>query len=246
LSIVAVHGLNGKAYKTWAQDGKLWLADFLPLDIPYARIFTYGYNSRVAFAGSASGVDDHSRTLLERLMAKRRQFGHTEKRPLLFICHSLGGVIVKRALAIAHERSRRYSSITRDTFGIMFLGTPHRGSDTAYWGNLLGKLADVLTLGSIRTQLLEDLKRKSAMLGATCTQFIERSESLHRIFSIYERQPTKRSGLIVEEDSAVIGLPNEIPIPIEADHRSMCKFSNMRNEKYQMVLDCIVEMVENA
>jgi ankyrin repeat protein len=129
----------------------------------------------------------------------------------------------------------------------MFLGTPHRGSDVAFWGNLLAKLADVFTLGSIRTELTEDLKRKSHMLGTICSQFVERSESLHRIFSIYERQRTKgASGLVVEEDSAVIGLPNEIPIPIEADHRSMCKFSNMKSEKYQMVLDCIIEMIEDA
>ncbi|KAF4343770.1 ankyrin repeat [Fusarium beomiforme] len=245
VDIVAVHGLNGKAFKTWTQDGKLWLADFLPQDIPYARIFTFGYDSRIAFTGSASRVDDHARNLLERLMAKRRYF--SEKRPLIFICHSLGGIVVKRALAIAHERSRRYDSITRDTFGIMFLGTPHRGSDVAFWGNLLAKLADVLTLGSIRTQVLEDLKRKSDMLGAICSQFVERSESLHRIFSIYERQRTKgASGLVVEEDSAVIGLPNEVPISMEADHRSICKFADMASEKYQMISDCILEMVEDA
>ncbi|KAF5566225.1 ankyrin repeat [Fusarium phyllophilum] len=245
VDIIAVHGLNGKAFKTWTQDGKLWLADFLPLEIPYARIFTFGYDSRIAFTGSASRVDDHGRNLLERLMAKRRQF--SEKRPLLFICHSLGGIVVKRALAIAHERSRRYNPITRDTFGIMFLGTPHRGSDVAFWGSLLAKLADVVTLGSIRTQVLEDLKRKSDMLGAICSQFVERSESLHRIFSVYERQRTKGvSGLVVEEDSAVIGLPNEVPISIEADHRSMCKFSDMKSEKYQMISDCIMEMVEDA
>ncbi|TRX91012.1 hypothetical protein FHL15_007994 [Xylaria flabelliformis] len=247
VDIVAVHGLNGKAYKTWIDSGKLWLADFLPLDIPRARIFTYGYNSAVAFSSSASRVDDYARTLLERLMAKRRLFSHADKRPLLFICHSLGGVVVKRALVIAHERSRRYGSITQDTFGIMFLGTPHRGSDAAFWGKLFGSLANIVTLGSIRTQLLDDLKRKSDILGATCSQFVERSQSLHRIFSIYERVRVKGlSSLVVEEDSAIMGLPNEIPIPIEADHRSMCRFSSMQSEKYQMIVDCIKEMVEDA
>lgn len=146
-----------------------------------------------------------------------------------------------------HESSRRDNPITRDTLGIMFLGTPHRGSDVAFWGTLLAKLADVVTLGPIRTQVLEDLKRKSDMLGAICSQFIERSESLHLIFSIYERQRTKAaSGLVVEEDCAVIGLPNEVPISIEADHRSMCKFSDMISETYQMISDCIMEMVEDA
>ncbi|RYP13739.1 hypothetical protein DL765_006755 [Monosporascus sp. GIB2] len=195
----------------------------------YARIFTYGYNSGIAFTGSASRVEGHARTLLERLMAKRRQFSHVENRPLLFICHRLGGVVVKRALVMAHERSTRYSSITKDTFGIMFLGTPHRGSDAAFYGKLFGILADVLTPGSVRTQLLDDLKRKADVLGARCSQFVQPSQALHRVFSVYERVRVKGlSGLVPEDDSAIMRLPNEIPIPIEADHRSMCRFSSMK------------------
>ncbi|RYP20157.1 hypothetical protein DL766_008254 [Monosporascus sp. MC13-8B] len=165
-SIVAVHGLNGDPYKTWMEGDKLWLADFLPLDIPHVRIFTYGYNFGIAFTG----------------------------------CYR-----EERALVMAHERSTQYSSITKDTFGTMFLGTPHRGSDAAFWGKLFGTLADVLTLGSVRTQLLDDLKRKADVLGATCSQFVERSQTLHRIFSVYERVRVKGlSGLVVEDDSAII------------------------------------------
>jgi ankyrin repeat protein len=53
-------------------------------------------------------------------------------------------------------------------------------------------------------------------------------------------------GLVVEEDSATMGLPNEIPIPIEADHSSMTRFSSMKSERFRMVLDCIKEMVEDS
>ena len=41
-------------------------------------------------------------------------------------------------------------------------------------------------------------------------------------------------------------LPNEIAIPIEADHRSMCRFSDKSSEKYQMVYDCLKEIVDDA
>jgi hypothetical protein len=41
-------------------------------------------------------------------------------------------------------------------------------------------------------------------------------------------------------------IPNEIPIPIEADHRSMCRFSSKASEKYQMVFDCLQELVDDA
>lgn len=41
-------------------------------------------------------------------------------------------------------------------------------------------------------------------------------------------------------------LPNEIPIPVEADHQSMCRFANEKSEKYQLVYDCLQEMVDEA
>ena len=50
-SIVALHGLNGNPYKTWTDGERFWLQDFLPASIPEARIFTYGYNSKLAFSG---------------------------------------------------------------------------------------------------------------------------------------------------------------------------------------------------
>ncbi|KAH7304874.1 hypothetical protein BKA65DRAFT_544110 [Rhexocercosporidium sp. MPI-PUGE-AT-0058] len=158
----------------------------------------------------------------------------------------LGGIVLKKALVIAHERSDRYGSISKDTFGVMFMGTPHRGSDLAFWAGILDSIGDIPALGSIRTQLLQDLQPKSACLGSICSQFVERAKSL-RIFTIYERLKIKGlPGLVVDEHSAVMQIPNEIPIPIEADHRSMCRFSSKENEKYQMVFDCLQELVDDA
>ena len=72
-SIVAIHGLGGHPFKTWAAGDRMWLKDFLPKEIPEARILTYGYNSGVAFNKSASDISDFSRDLLERLLAIRRR-----------------------------------------------------------------------------------------------------------------------------------------------------------------------------
>jgi hypothetical protein len=70
-SIVAVHGLGGHPFKTWTDGSKLWLRDFLPSRLPQARIFTFGYDSRIAFSGSASEIKDFARQLLEALIAVR-------------------------------------------------------------------------------------------------------------------------------------------------------------------------------
>ncbi|KAF2194935.1 hypothetical protein K469DRAFT_521751, partial [Zopfia rhizophila CBS 207.26] len=81
--------------KTWTNGGSFWLQDFLPSAVPNARIFTYGYNSAIAFSGSAARLDDYAKCILERLIAKRRTFSAEEKRPIIFICHSLGGTVFK-------------------------------------------------------------------------------------------------------------------------------------------------------
>lgn len=53
-------------------------------------------------------------------------------RPLLFIAHSLGGIVVKEMLRqsdgfLTHQTHLR--SISTSTLGIIFFGTPHSGAD---------------------------------------------------------------------------------------------------------------------
>lgn len=185
-SIVAVHGLNGDLYKTWTEGNRLWLQDFLPQSIPEARIFTFGYNANIAFSKSISKIDDYARTLLERLKARRKDFPDA-RRPIIFICHSLGGVVFKKAMILARERSDRYESLSRDVCGVMFMGTPHRGSDVAFWSKFFRSFANTLTLGNIRTSLLKDLEPKSETLWNISSAFIQRGKSLKKIFSFYEQ-----------------------------------------------------------
>ncbi|SRR6266536_4691703 len=71
--IIAVHGINGDAFNTWTHgdDGALWLRDFLPSEIPGARVFTFGYDSNVAFTRVKGSLDSYARELLEQLNAVR-------------------------------------------------------------------------------------------------------------------------------------------------------------------------------
>lgn len=91
---MAVHGLGGHPVRTWqhAETRASWLQDFIPQDIENARVISYGYSSVVAFSKSTAGVDEFARDLLERLKAVRLDL----TRPIIFICHSMGGLIVKK------------------------------------------------------------------------------------------------------------------------------------------------------
>jgi predicted alpha/beta-fold hydrolase len=71
-SIVAVHGLGGDAEETWADENReVWLRDFLPSQVPDARICSFGYDSIVAFSKSLASIDDYARNLLDRLDGER-------------------------------------------------------------------------------------------------------------------------------------------------------------------------------
>jgi hypothetical protein len=122
-SIVLIHGLQGHPRKTWlysppgakshfrrifARKNKaesdatgqetFWPLDILPGDFPCARVMTYGYDSHVThwFKGPAMqlDIDQYGEGLLNAIEARRRD---DSGRPLVFIVHSLGGLILKDA-----------------------------------------------------------------------------------------------------------------------------------------------------
>lgn len=95
LSIVAVHGLEGDWEYTWqAENGKVWLRDFLPNGLPSARVMSYGYNSATAFSKAVTDIDDEAAMLLDRLDGERVTPAQKQT-PIIFIAHSLGGIVVK-------------------------------------------------------------------------------------------------------------------------------------------------------
>jgi hypothetical protein len=91
---------------------------------------------------------------------------------------------------LAHNKRIVYSDILDRTAGLIFMGTPHRGSDKAKWASMLKELFNTVGVGS-STQLLADLKRQSRTLVQINSDFVERGAKILRILSFYEMYTTE-------------------------------------------------------
>ncbi|KAF8512141.1 hypothetical protein BU17DRAFT_69322 [Hysterangium stoloniferum] len=138
VDIVAIHGLDGHREASFtAPNGVLWLRDLLPETLPNARILTYGYDARTRGVNrSNQALYDLSVDFMAKL-SSFRVYTNTDARPLIFIAHSFGGIILKRALIHANATHIKHlpahKAVEVSTYGIIYLGTPHQGIDLTDW-----------------------------------------------------------------------------------------------------------------
>ena len=178
--IIFVHGLNGHFSRTWTHpNGTCWARDLLPIELPGSRIYSYGYPSKIFANKSVAGIRDFAGHLLSDI-----EIIIKDSRPIIFVCHSLGGIVAKQAMIMAH-RNNEQKAIWSATKGIIFMGTPHDGSHYADYGKVLADVANVasrITLthrftGGVRTSLIESLKSQSMELRAIADDFVAITKS---------------------------------------------------------------------
>lgn len=117
-------------------------------------------------------------------------------------------------------------SIYISTYGILFLGTPHNGSDLAKWGVLLQSICDaVLPKKFVDTspQLIKALKTNNETLQNINRLFIE-IIGRYRLYFFHESKPTEIKGrkeFVVDEESSAPIIEGVERMGIERDHRSV-------------------------
>ncbi|KAL3480031.1 hypothetical protein BJX99DRAFT_254916 [Aspergillus californicus] len=233
VDIVAVHGLNPKnkehhAERTWELDGKLWLRDFLPQQLPQARILLFGYNSSVSIRSSSAGVREQAHNLLNRLWLERQG---CKDRPIIFIAHSLGGILIKEALVQA-KLGNTCGSIRTATYGIAFFGTPHRGSHLAKMGETVAKAVRAF-LRTPNNTFINALKEDDLYANELSANFQQLLED-YKYINFYETLPLRSLGIIVEKKSATFGLPDsrEMTVALAGDHESICRYRSDEDVNY--------------
>ncbi|KFY04526.1 hypothetical protein O988_00716 [Pseudogymnoascus sp. VKM F-3808] len=253
--IIAITGLDGHAYGSWRGKGNLgrmWLRDFLCKDMPCCRTMTYGYNSKL----STHGIDtimDYSRGLVEELK-KVRNTEELRKRPLFFIAHSFGGIILVHCLvkAVQADDKDYISSLYKATYGMLLFGIPHKGL-------LIDDIQKMATGKDKhpRDAILEQIRSESDLLANQLVDFKNLLRG-RKVVSFSEMRQTKklefnseigrwgRTGdyfTAVDADSALLQLPDsmEEKIPLDADHTMMVKFDNRNDKGYTSARDKLRE-----
>ncbi|KAF4240075.1 hypothetical protein CNMCM8980_005445 [Aspergillus fumigatiaffinis] len=266
VDIVAVHGLNPfnkdkaeHAWDTWRKpsgnNGRLWLRDDLPKALPESRIFLCEYDSTVAYDRDRSSFLDKANALLEAITIKRRD---ANQRPLLFLGHSLGGLLIKQALINAHN-NKRYTPIKDATVGVAFFATPHFGGDptAVRMGNVVAKVA--ISLGfKAGDNILETLKSGSIFTGIMKEHWRHQLPNydlrsfwgtLDTHASTYET-PLIHYLQVVPSESTQFGMSgtHENVVSLIADHSSVCKFdeSQVDRDNYEIVEGNLRELYDLA
>ncbi|KAI9743261.1 MAG: hypothetical protein M1818_003107 [Claussenomyces sp. TS43310] len=263
VDIVLVHGLNGHPRMTWtAKNGVFWPTDLLPLTLKKAkaRVLVYGYNADVYAFGSDKGassdmIHQHAQTLVNSLALERKS-EEMDENAIIWVAHSLGGILVKRALEYSNGLTSKSSDPSRSifvsTYGIIFLGTPHTGSDHAKMGTILQSICNTVIPKSIlhtEPHLVRTLLSDNETLQNINVHFLDIFQRFQIDF-VHEAAKTElvkgMKDFVVDQASASMQLPGVRYYGIEANHSNMCKFESKNAPGYLNVSMTIKTWVSEA
>ncbi|GFP60247.1 vegetative incompatibility protein HET-E-1 [Trichoderma asperellum] len=259
VDIIFVHGLGGSSRMTWTKDHNLdnfWPLKFLPHEpeIGDARIMTFGYNAKFKPGSSGSStisVLDFAKELLYDLKYATDESSpeledlRLGQKPIIFLVHSMGGLIVKEAYMQGKD-DPEYAAIIKAISSIIFLSTPHRGTNLAETLNRILRVS----LVAKPMQFISELTSGSQTLQKLNESFRHVAEKL-QIISFYETHPTPiiksaTSIMVLEKESSVLGYPGEISKPLDADHNGVCKYDGPDDPRYITIRNALKSLVAKS
>ncbi|XP_044277940.1 protein SERAC1 isoform X2 [Varanus komodoensis] len=251
--VLFVHGLLGAAFKTWRQQdveqsaaekdvdmeddySECWPKTWLASDCPSLRILSVEYDTHLSDWKAKCPVESYRESLAYRsteLLKKLRAAGIGD-RPLVWLSHSMGGLLVKKMLLDA-SMDPEMDSIINNTRGIVFYSVPHHGSRLAEYSINVR----FLLFPSVE---VKELSKDSPALKALNDDFLSFAKDKNfPILSFAETLPTRVGRMlnlhVVPVESADLGI-GEL-IPVEVSHLNICKPKNKDSFLYLHTLKFI-------
>ncbi|GKZ55459.1 hypothetical protein AnigIFM49718_000535 [Aspergillus niger] len=233
VDIILIPGIGTASPENWPFANTKWLAT-LPSSGAEARVLSYEYPS--PFTSSKLSLESIlmlGYDFLHNLNESRSRSDPSSARnkPILLVCHSLGGIIAKQALCVANKQFTRYGSIVNAIAGVIFLSTPHRYGDKV---TSLMRFRDILEATTGR-----NLKFSNSSIeqeGAILVDLADRFEGISfrsPILSIYELRVSKSSSIplrqkhqqLVNREACTTHAPMETVIGLNLNHHDTCLFT---------------------
>jgi tetratricopeptide (TPR) repeat protein len=161
--------------------------------------------------------------------------------PLIFIGHSLGGLVIKQLLRTAESKARYDAPTARlleRVERVAFLATPHSGADLARWGDRLR----VAVRPSAATASLVRNDPNLRDLNLWYRDWANGRRMSH--LTLTETDAVRILGTIVKPDSGDAGLAECRPVSITSDHFTICKPTDRDHDTYALVKEFIESPVE--
>lgn len=232
--IVFVHGLDGDKRETWQHeyDENSFWPKLLYNDVPTCGVWSFGYDARSSewIHGGAMPIVDRA----SNFAAFLRSEGLGDK-PIFFIVHSLGGLIVKQMLRSRFDKDQD-DPIVRQTRGIFFFATPHGGSDVS-------KLVQWLKFYR-PSVLVKELESAAAPLRDLNMWYRGNCSRLNIETTVFFETQTTAGKLIVDQLSSDPGVESAELIPIDANHVEICKVDT-DSMPYKTIRNSIESFIRN-
>jgi hypothetical protein len=177
-----------------------------------------------------------------------------EDRPIIYVAHSLGGLVVANALSRPHGTDTTVAKMNANTVGAIFMGTPFEGSSIAKWGSLGLKFWSLVSVAEKAT--IKDLEQRSVRLAGineamgTYIKTRDRDHSRRplEIVCFFEGLPTRLGPLkkekVVDRKSASLWQGAKV-LSIGATHSNMVKFAEEDDDGYKMVSGVLSQWIES-
>lgn len=153
----------------------------------------------------------------------------------------MGGLVVKKAFILG-QVDNQYQDMIASTAAILFLSTPHRGTNLA---EILNKILAVSLFNHSPKHYITELKQNSPALQDINEQFRNIAPRME-IFSFFETHQTAvgpKKMMVLEKDSSILGYPNEVSKPLDADHHNVCKYTSQEDPNYVSVRNALRSVI---
>ncbi|XP_076612968.1 protein SERAC1 isoform X2 [Chaetodon auriga] len=257
--VLFIHGILGAAFKTWRQKDRVmleeargaestddytecWPKSWLAADCPNLRVLSVEYDSHLSDWMAKCPAENQRKSLAYRSqeLLKKLKLAGVGERPVVWVAHSMGGLLVKKMLLDAAEDPDMHG-LLENTKGIMFYSVPHHGTFMAEYSVNVR----YLLFPSIEVR---ELCKDSPALRNLNENFLNMAKEKEiKVLSFAETLPTNIGPmikiLVVPTQSANLGI-GEL-IEVDVDHLSICKPEKKDSFLYKRSLQFIQEALQS-